>query len=186
MKMNRSTPREKAPEGVHQAVCYGFADIGTHVSPVYGKAQRKCYLFFEFAKLRLKDGSPMVQSGNYTLSLGDLAKLYKHLKSWKGRAITQEERNDFDSSMLIGKGCMLQIIHSDDGEYANIETILPLAEGLPMYDPENETFDYELTPGYVPDNMREGEPYAWLGNKIKASEEWNETVPEQKDTTEPF
>lgn len=170
MKLNQSGDFPKAPEGLHQAVCYGVVDIGTHVNHKFGSKQHKCVLFFEFAKLRLEDGRPMVQSSIYTASLGDKSNLGKHLRSWKGRAMTPEEKESFDGSMLIGRNCMLQIIHNEDGDrvYANIENILPLIDGMESYVAQNDTLDYELTPGYIPEGM-----YDWVADKIRASEEWN-------------
>ena len=193
MKMNKGGGEfPKAPEGVHQAVCYGVVDIGTHKSPKFGNKQHKCIIFFEFAKLKLEDGRPMVLSNNYTLSLGEKSNLGKHLKSWKGRAMTQDEKDAFESNMLIGKNCVLQIIHSDDGQYANIENILPLMDGMEVYQPENKTIDYELQPGYIPEDM-----YDWVADKIRASEEWNEApdgvgeadgedAPDEASKIEPF
>jgi hypothetical protein len=191
MKMNKGGGEfPKAPEGVHQAACYGVVDIGTQKSFFKGKEKKahKVVVLFEFAKLRLDDGRPMVLSAMYTASLGDRAKLYKHLKSWKGRAMTQDEKDAFESSMLIGKNCMLQIIHneSDGTIYANVENILPIMEGMEVYQPENDKIDYELQPGYIPEGM-----YDWLADKIRASDEWNdapdgEGYPDEESQVEPF
>jgi hypothetical protein len=188
MKMNKGGGEfPKAPEGLHQAVCYGVVDIGTQKTSYKGhdKQVHKVVILFEFAKLKLDDGRAMVQSNFYTASLGDKSNLYKHLKSWKGRAMTQDERDAFESTMIIGKGCMLQIIHNEsDGKvFANIENILPLMEGMEPYTPENKKMDYELQPGYIPEDM-----YDWLADKIRASEEWNnpEGAPEETTDVEPF
>jgi hypothetical protein len=194
MKMNKGGSFEKPPQGIHQAVCYGVVDLGTQTTTFNGKekTQPKLVVLFEFAKLRLDDGRPQVQSQMYTASLNDKSNLYKHLKSWKGRAMTAEEKENFESSMIIGKNCQLQIIHSEDGKYANIENILPLSEGMVAVQAENPTIDYEITPGYIPEGM-----YDWLADKIRASEEWAEApdgvggevpaeAPDEQSDIEPF
>jgi hypothetical protein len=187
MKMNKGVEFPKAPAGLHQAVCYGVVDIGTQKQSFEGKESltHQCVLLFEYANLKLDDGRHMVQSAFYTMSLGDQANLYKHIKSWFGKTMSKDEKAVFDSSSLIGKNCVLQIIMNKNDK-PKIETILPLMEGMSPHTAENPKVDYELTPGYIPEDM-----YDWLADKIKASEEWNnpdpsENAPDEVSDVEPF
>jgi hypothetical protein len=177
-----------APEGMHHAVCYGVVDIGTQRGEFNGKEklQHKCVIIWEFANLKTDDDKPMVISGFYTVSLHEKSKLFKHLKSWRGKSFTTEELDDFDLTAIQGKNCMLQVIHNESKgkTYANIENIMPLMDNMEAIQSVNSPLVYELQPGFIPEDM-----YEWIANKIKASVEWNEEksqAPEEKSDVETF
>ena len=37
----------------------------------------------------------------------------------------------------MGRNCLLNIVHSEDGKYANIEGITPIMKGMPLLEPIN-------------------------------------------------
>jgi hypothetical protein len=191
MKMNQGSSFPSAPIGMHQATCFGVVDIGTQETNFKGEkgTAKQCILFFEYAKLKLDDGRPMIQNRYYTMSMGELASLYKHIKSWFGKTMTQKEKDDFDSKELIGQGCVLQIIMNSNDK-PKIENILPLMDGMEAYVAENKVMDYELTKDYIPDDL-----YDWVKDKIRMSLEWKGEkpfppkegeAPLEESGTEPF
>ena len=75
--------------------------------------------------------------------MNEKANLRHHLDSWRGKAFTDEEAEAFDVSTVLGKPCMLTVMHTQkDGKtYANITGIGPLPKGISA-----KTIIPEITP----------------------------------------
>jgi len=125
--------------------------------------------------LKTDDGKPLIVSKRYTVSLGDQARLRQDLESWSNKKMTPEERKNFDLKNLLGKFCMVNITHSEDGKYANISGISPVPSALRNVQPEgvNPTlhfwlneFDqakYDALPKYYKEKIAESSE--WRGQK---------------------
>lgn len=172
-----STP---APAGAHIARCVRVVDLGTQITDgQYGvKVQPKLMLTWELPNelhiFKEENGpEPFVVSQEYTLSLGEKAKLRAHLQSWRGKPFTNEELEGFDVSKLAGVPCTLNIIHAvsatNGNTYANIASIAPMMKGLTcppailpviVYDiAEKRSKKFETLP-------------EWVRNKIANCNEW--------------
>ena len=169
------------PAGLHVAIAYLVADLGTHKDATFGGLKHKLVIGFEIPDQRIeleKDGKkvnlPRAISARYTLSLGEKANLRRDLESWRGKPFTAEELKAFDLKAILGAPCQLLIVHNvgKDGEtYANIQTIVPLGKGATKPKLENPPMWFsfeELTPS---DNLPEGLP-EWIAKIVKESEEW--------------
>lgn len=191
---------EIMPQDTHIAVCYGVIDLGTQRAEFKGKEkiQHKAIVLFETPNCTTEyedEEMPMVISKEYTLSTSDRSNLYKDLMGWRGRALTQEEMEEFDMSVLIGKGCQLQVVHQvskkTGNTYAKINAIIKPPTGVEIPRSVRQPIDYELTEGYIPEDIPE-----WIQEKIKASLEWTgekpfdtgevEQVPDEISGVEPF
>ena len=134
---------EKCPEGNHVARCYQVIDLGLQETP-WG-AKHKVRLAFELPNELMTEGEqagkPFSVSNNYTISLHEKATLRKHLESWRGRSFTDEELAGFDVKNVLGKPCMVQVLHTrkDDKTYANIASISSLPKGMEPPEPVNPT-----------------------------------------------
>lgn len=165
---------EPLPAGMHDAVCYGVYDIGSHYNQMFGNMQRKVIVLWEIPAERMEvEGvdKPKVTSNSYTLSLSEKANLRKHLESWRGVEFTAAELEGFDISKLIGVSCQLQLIHkkSKDGKktYANIATIIPWHNDKPKLTAENDRQYFSLEDDIpIPGNCPE-----WIKKKIEESHE---------------
>lgn len=123
-----------APQGNHLACCYRIVDLGTQKTEWDGtvKMQRKLHFSFELhgnePGLKTDDGKPLVVSKRYTLSFFETAALRQDLESWRGRAFNDEELAGFNLENVLGKFCMLNILHQTKGAktYANIKGISPV------------------------------------------------------------
>jgi hypothetical protein len=125
--------------------------------------------------LKTDDGKPLIVSKRYTVSLGDQARLRQDLESWSNKKMTAEDRKNFDLKGLLGKFCMVNITHSEDGKYANISGISPVPSALRNAQPEgiNPTnhfwlaeFDqakYDSLPKYYKEKIAESSE--WRGQK---------------------
>jgi len=159
-----------APQGTWIARCYSVIDLGyilnKHPRQDGGQNwQRKIRVAWELPNNLMDDGSPFSVSFRYTLSLDDRSYLYQHLVSWRGKAFTEEELHGFDITKLIGVPCQIQVLHN--GEYANVNAVLPLGNNecpnqinptlLYSIDDDPNGSDFEALPDWVKTQFGERE-----------------------------
>jgi hypothetical protein len=150
-----SGPRKLPKVGMQHGRCVVVLDLGTHIPPRFpltddGKQnwQHLVQIQFELDELMDFNGEkvPMMATKRYTLSSGKKANLRKDLESWYGRKFSDEElkkAGGFDVEKLLGRPALLNIQHSDDGQYANIIAVNPPMSGAavaPQHYP-NRFFD---------------------------------------------
>lgn len=167
---------EPIPQGLHHAICYTVADLGTQMNPVFNKEQRKAVFIWELPRLRIdiqRDGHsvnlPRVISQVFTVSLHEKSHLYNTLVSWRGKKFAEAELEKFDLFTVAGANCQLNITHNTNGgkTYANISAVVPLAK-KEWLGAENPIVKYSID--------EDGENYPetlpeWIVNKIKESKE---------------
>ena len=139
--------------GTHAAVCTMIVDIGPQET-AWGEKD-KIKLRFEVpaerASWKDKEGNehegPMVIWGTYTASLNEKATLRQHLEAWRGVPFTEVERMGFHLKNILGKRCMISLIHKESGgnTYANITSTSKLTKGMALTQPEGElvSFDFD-------------------------------------------
>ena len=173
-------------EGVHNAVCFWIFDLGHHLDEKFGKRNHSVLIGWEIPGERIeieKDGVkqnlPRAISKKYTISLNEKANLRKDLQTWKGRVFTEKELEGFDIKNLLGKSCMIQVIHNKKGDktYANIAAIMPLMKGVAPLTPENPLKFYSIQDDR--DQIPEGTP-EWVRDIIKTSDEWQAFGPTEE------
>lgn len=134
---------EIIPEGVYIARCVGLTDLGTQVREFSGKPKEihEIRIDFELPTLTYtyedKETKEEVTATKmtgvvFTNSLSAKANLRKFLEWWRGKKFTKEELEGFDLTKLLGLPCQLQIIHSDDGKWANVSSAMSIPAGLPV------------------------------------------------------
>lgn len=137
---------EKHPPGMTAARCYQVIDMGSHWDEKWKKTKRLVRIVFESTRL-MSDGRPFSISKRYTLSHHEKSQLRKDLESWYGKAFDTkalDEAGGFDLAKLIGRPALINVVHSENGEYANIATITPLMEGMPDPTAVNPTLVFSL------------------------------------------
>ena len=118
--------------GPFAAVCVDMQYMGL-VQTQFGDKEKIRYIFL--TSETMKDGRPFWVSHmmNLTLSAmkGKESTLYKFLLAWLGKPPVTEAAPAFDFASMVGKPCLLTIVHSTSGDrtYANINTIMPLMKG---------------------------------------------------------
>lgn len=139
---------ETIPTGTHQAVCYAVWDLGMQkiIWNNQEKLQHKVVISWEINKTISTEGEykgkRFVISKKYTLSLGEKSNLRKNLEGWSGKSLKAYEDKGFDLEQLIGKNCLINVIHevSRDGKtYANISAVMGCQNGTQKMIPENNT-----------------------------------------------
>lgn len=131
-------------EGIHLARCISIIDLWTQAMEFKGQAKDVHQIMFtfelpnetyEFEKDWEKITWVKLINKVFTASLNSKSTLRKFLKSWRGRDFTPEELAEFDLVNVLWKACQLQIMHSDDGKYANIDSVMNILKGTEV--PEN-------------------------------------------------
>jgi hypothetical protein len=165
---------EPCPAGLFQAVCVDVVDLGVQESPFKDERTGKTKFVHKISirwqveveddegnPVRRDDGKRFLVSQFYTLSLNEKANLRRDLESWRGKRFTEEEINEgFDVERLVGANCLLNLVHSEDGKYANVKAVLPIKAKTPKIDPEgyDRVKDREDTPAQVGGGRGEYDP----------------------------
>ncbi|NBW18838.1 MAG: hypothetical protein EBR82_63775 [Caulobacteraceae bacterium] len=181
----KNTERQLPEAGATVGVLFSLVDLGTQKVSWDGEEKwtPKLRLAFELPEQTIegevtengkttKVTKPMVVSIELTRSLGERATLRKHLETWRGQAFTSKELASFSLKNLLGKSCLLTLVHktSQAGRnYCAIQGIakLPKAMKAPAKT-ENAHVFYEIEQG---EGGQFGELPEWLQEKIRASKE---------------
>jgi hypothetical protein len=134
-----------APVGNHPARCIGIIDLGTQTGEWQGKplVRRQCVLQWELPNEQMDDGRPFIVSKFYTASLSEKANLRHDLESWRGREFTGDELAGFDSKNVLGKPCMVQVIHNEKGK-AKVSNVSAVPKGFKVPDAANDLTFFSL------------------------------------------
>lgn len=133
---SRDFDRELPPAGNHPAVLVALVDLGTHEDTYGGesKMNRKVYLAWE---LTAEEGRPVV-GRDFTFSLNAKALLRQFIQRWRGRDLAEGE--EFDVSVLLGKPCMLSVVHQQKGDrtFAKVDGVAGVPKGMTVPDARRE------------------------------------------------
>lgn len=165
--------------GNYPARCYSMIHLGTLLEMYMGEEKliNKIRISWELpTELKVfkeeKGEQPLSISKEFTLSMHEKANLRKFLAGWRGKDFTEEEALSFDVTNLLGKECMLSIIHktSKTGRvYAEISSCSTVPKGIKVDPQINPTFEL----GYDNfDNDKFNSLPAWLSDKMKTSIEY--------------
>lgn len=190
------------PEDTYPAVCYALIDLGQQYSAKFEKYSEQVAIGWEIIGETITvDGEDVPRSffNTYNMSLNEKAKLRKDLVSWRGKEFSVEELKDFNLRNILGKPCMIQIIHKKNADgsrvYANLGSVTKIPKGFPIPKGQLEpmVFDFSESDPAVVDTLPQ-----WMQDKIKASEsytffleEWNKKprlaeLPDDSDGELPF
>lgn len=140
---------EKTPADTHVATCYRIIDLGTQVVDWQGetKQQHKIMVSWELPNALMEDGKPFTQHRRYTLSSSNKAALRKDLEAWRGVAFTDADFGSFDIGNVIGKSCLMGVVHETSPKgsvFANISFIGKLPKGMTVPELQNPTMYFSL------------------------------------------
>jgi hypothetical protein len=182
---SKNTERQLPEAGATVGVLFSLVDLGTQEVTWDGETKwtPKLRLAFELPEQVIegevtengkttKVTKPMVVSIELTRSLGERATLRKHLETWRGQAFTSKELASFSLKNLLGKACLLTLVHktSQAGRnYCAIQGIakLPKSMKAPATTQNSQVF-YEIEQG---EGGQFSELPEWLQDKIRSSKE---------------
>lgn len=140
------------PEGTYIARCVRVIDLGLQPgSPQYPDPKHKVLFAWEIPGETIEingEEKPAMVMSRYTASLHAKSKLRADLESWRGRAFTADEQKGFQLKAVLDVPCMITIIHSDDGKYANVKSIAKMPKGIPCPPRINDLILYEQENGH--------------------------------------
>lgn len=162
-------------EGTHLAVCNMLVDLGMQKSEVYGNSSKKIRIGWEITDetIELDDGpKPRTISKNYTATLDERGNLRKDLAAWRGRDFTPEELAGFDLKNIVGKSCLINIVHGkgqNGNVYANVGNVMALPKGMTpaklsepavVFDLDNDPLEkIDTLPKFLQEMIRKSSTY---------------------------
>lgn len=120
--------------GVYVAVCVGVVDLGEQYNEKFKKYSNDVRFIWELVGETVEaDGETMPRqlSRTFTVSTSKKSNLRGFLSSWNGRQYSDEEFGEADLFDQLGRPCQLNVVLSDSGEYANVDSAIPLPKGMP-------------------------------------------------------
>lgn len=160
---------ELIPAGNHVGICYLMCEIGTQ-SSAWGD-KRQIIITWELPNEKMSDGRPFAISSFYTQSLSEKSNLTKDLIAWRGKQFTQKELDSFNLTTIIGKPCLIQVVHdtNEKGKVrAKIASVARLPKGMDVPEQTNQSVAYVLNPHN--EEMYQMLP-KWMQEKIAVSHE---------------
>jgi len=171
---------DPVPAGTYPAVCYEMVDLGEQFSERFQNSSRQVLIGWQIPSETITiDGEekPRVVSKQYTLSLNTKARLRSDLVSWRGRDFTDQELKGFDLKNIVGKPCMVSVIHKDSNgkTYANVSGVLALPKGMPkpaVSSPDDIViFDLDADPLEKINELPQ-----WIADRIRRSSTYEERL----------
>ena len=150
---------ELVPPGTHSAVCTLIADVGIQPGGNYGP-KHKVIFMFETPDNRTSDGKKALAiTERHTASMNRKANMRLMLEGWRGNSFTDDEAAEFDVSKVLGKVCLVGVVHNKVGDktYANISNVMALPKGMPtpkaesplIYFGPDDDSSYEKLPPWI-------------------------------------
>lgn len=170
------------PEAGNQpAVLVAVVELGTQESDYQGQKSEmeKVFLVWELVNLPLS-GSQYnhVIGKDYSLKMGQKAALRQMLERWRGCPF--EDGQDFDLKELLGKSCLVDVIHGTSKntgrQYAKVGGVSSLPKGTTCPPPKRKPIAWEIADNdQLPERLGEWAPFIMgqpLCEVIKRSPEW--------------
>lgn len=160
--------------GSYLARCVGVVDLGEQEVEYKGKTRYsdKVKLIFELPTERITiDGEnlPRQLSRNFTFSVSKKGSLRQFISAWLSRSFTDGEFSEFDLFSLLRHPALLSVVHSEDGQYANIAGAMAVPRGMDVPTAQSDLirFDtqewddsaFDALPEYLQDQLKRSTQY---------------------------
>lgn len=132
---DRAKPKLPPVEpGVYLAVCVGVIDLGEQYSEKFKNYRNEVQFVWELAGETVEvDGEqkPRQLSRTFSVAASKKSNLRGFLGGWNGVQYSDEQFQDLDLFGQAGRPCQLNVVLNDTGEYANVDSVIPLPKGMP-------------------------------------------------------
>lgn len=170
---DRARPKVPTVEpGVYFAVCIGVIDLGEQYSEKFKNYSNKLQFVWELPSETIEvDGKqePKQLSKEFAIATKKNSGLRTFISSWNSRAYTDEEFQEVELFDQIGKACQLNVVLSESGEYANVDSVMPIPKGFTapesstppiMWDMDNWNDEvFKTLPEWVQDKIKKSTQY---------------------------
>ncbi len=133
--------------GVYMAVCVGVVDLGEQYSELYKNYSNKLKFVWALPSEVIEvDGKTEERqlSREFSVATKVTSKLRSFLSSWNSKAYSDDEYLELDIMGQIGKPCMLNVVLNESGEYANVDSIMPIPNGIPTPTSKTPFFTWDM------------------------------------------
>ena len=170
---DRAKPKAPPVEpGVYMAVCIGVIDLGEQYSEVYKSYSNKVKFVWALPSETIEiDGKTEERqlSREFSVATKKNSKLRTFLSGWNSKNYTDDEFMELDLFDQIGKACQINVVLNDTGEYANVDSVMPLPKGFPA--PVSNTAQIRWDMDAWDDQTFDTLP-AWTQDQIKKSTQY--------------
>jgi len=170
---DRARPKVPTVEpGVYFAVCIGVIDLGEQYSEKFKSYSNRVQFVWELPSETIEvDGKqePKQLSKEFAIATKKNSGLRTFISSWNSRAYTDEEFQEVELFDQIGKACQLNVVLSESGEYANVDSVMPIPKGFTA--PESSTTPILWDMDNWNDEVFKALP-EWVQDKIKKSTQY--------------
>lgn len=176
VKGSESGQRQLPPADNHVARCVKLVHIGSIYDEKYDKLRNQVIITWELPNelAKFKDvEEPFVVSKTYTMSLGEKSTLRKDLENWRGQKFSDKELEGFDITKLLGHPCMVQVVHSEDGKYANVSGVSKIPKGMTVPQQVNKSVYFSIDE-YSDESFNR--LHEWERKKVEASAEYQKII----------
>lgn len=135
-------------EGTHIARCVRIIDLGVQPGSLqYPESKQKVLFVWEVPGEQETDAPGQLMK-RYTMSLHKKAGLRADLESWRGRAFTEPELKGFALKNVLDAACMIAVVHSPDGKFANVRSVSKMPRGVGCPERVLDLVYYEIEDGH--------------------------------------
>ena len=145
---DRAKPKTPPVEpGVYMAVCVGVVDLGEQYSEMYKSYSNKVKFVWALPSETIEvEGKTEERqlSREFSIATKKTSKLRTFLGSWNSKNYTDEEYMELDLFEQVGKACQLNVVLNDTGEYANVDSVMPIPKGIPAPVSKTAFFTWDM------------------------------------------
>lgn len=172
---DRAKPKLPPVEpGVYVAICIGVIDLGEQYSEKFKKYSNDVKIIWELVGITAEvDGEqkPRQLSRDFHIAMSKKSTLRAVLSSWNGRQYTDDEFRELDLFDQLGLPCQLNVVLNDTGEYANVDSVIPLPRGMPVPTTSSALLRWDMDEW---DDKTFEELPEWAQEKIKKSTQYQQ------------
>lgn len=172
---DRAKPKIPPVEpGVYIAICVGVLDLGEQYSEKFKNYRNEVQFVWELCGETVEvDGEqkPRQLSRTFSVAASKKSNLRGFISGWNGVQYSDDQFADLDLFTQVGKACQLNVVLNDTGEYANVDSAIPLPKGMPA--PVTYTASILWNMDEWDDKAFEALP-DWAQEKIKKSTQYQQ------------
>ncbi len=170
---DRAKPKLPPVEpGVYIGICVGIIDLGEQYSEKFKNYRNEVQIVWELVGETVEvDGEqkPRQLSRTFSVAASKKSSIRGFISSWNGVQYSDDQFADLDLFDQAGKVCQLSVVLNDTGEYANVDSVIPLPKGMPapktdtpliLWNMDNWTNDgFEALPEWVQEKIKKSTQY---------------------------
>lgn len=170
---DRAKPKLPPVEpGVYIGICVGVIDLGEQYSEKFKNYRNEVQIVWELAGETVEvDGEqkPRQLSRTFSVAASKKSNLRGFISGWNGVQYSDEQFQELDLFEQAGKVCQLNVVLNDTGEYANVDSVIPLPKGMTA--PTTQTAPILWSMDEWTDDGFDALP-EWVQEKIKKSTQY--------------